>query len=68
MAQQQKHVKKVDTNNKGVDESKDKKPKQKSEKEKKNDKDLEKLLDEIDDLIKEQGEDFVKNYVQRGGE
>ena len=29
---------------------------------------LDKLLDEIDDLLEENAEEFVKSYVQRGGE
>lgn len=30
--------------------------------------DIDKLLDEIDDILEENAEDFVKSYVQRGGE
>jgi ubiquitin-like protein Pup len=30
--------------------------------------DLDKLLDEIDDVLEENAEEFVKNYVQKGGE
>ena len=30
--------------------------------------DLDKLLDEIDGLLEENAEEFVKSYVQRGGE
>jgi len=30
--------------------------------------DIDKLLDEIDDILEENAEEFVKNYVQRGGE
>jgi ubiquitin-like protein Pup len=30
--------------------------------------DLDKLLDEIDDILEENAEEFVKSYVQRGGE
>ncbi len=30
--------------------------------------DLDKLLDEIDDLLEENAEEFVKNYIQKGGE
>ena len=30
--------------------------------------DLDKLLDEIDEILEENAEEFVKNYVQRGGE
>jgi len=29
---------------------------------------LDKLLDEIDDILEENAEEFVKSYVQRGGE
>jgi prokaryotic ubiquitin-like protein Pup len=30
--------------------------------------DLDNLLDEIDDILEENAEEFVKSYVQRGGE
>lgn len=30
--------------------------------------DLDRLLDEIDDVLEENAEEFVKGYVQRGGE
>ena len=30
--------------------------------------DLDSLLDEIDDVLEENAEDFVRNYVQKGGE
>jgi prokaryotic ubiquitin-like protein Pup len=30
--------------------------------------DIDKLLDEIDDILEENAEEFVKSYVQRGGE
>jgi len=30
--------------------------------------DAEKILDEIDAVLEENAEEFVKNYVQRGGE
>ncbi len=30
--------------------------------------DLDKLMDEIDDVLEENAEEFVKNYVQKGGE
>ena len=29
---------------------------------------LDKVLDEIDDILEENAEEFVKSYVQRGGE
>jgi ubiquitin-like protein Pup len=29
---------------------------------------LDKILDEIDDVLEENAEEFVKSYVQRGGE
>lgn len=29
---------------------------------------LDELLDEIDDVLEENAEDFVRNYVQKGGE
>lgn len=31
-------------------------------------KDLNDLIDEIDEVLEENAEEFVKNYVQRGGE
>lgn len=30
--------------------------------------DLDSLMDEIDEVLEENAEEFVKNYVQRGGE
>lgn len=30
--------------------------------------DLDKLLDEIDEILEENAEEFVKSYVQRGGQ
>lgn len=30
--------------------------------------DLDKIIDEIDEVLEENAEEFVKNYVQRGGE
>ena len=30
--------------------------------------DVDSLLDEIDDILEENAEDFVKSYVQKGGE
>lgn len=30
--------------------------------------DLDKLLDEVDDILEENAEEFVRSYVQRGGE
>jgi ubiquitin-like protein Pup len=30
--------------------------------------DLDALIDEIDEVLEENAEEFVKNYVQRGGE
>lgn len=35
---------------------------------KKSPEDLDKLLDEIDEILEENAEEFVKSYVQRGGE
>ncbi|HLB02487.1 MAG TPA: ubiquitin-like protein Pup [Nitrospiria bacterium] len=29
---------------------------------------IDKLLDEIDDVLEENAEEFVKNYVQKGGQ
>lgn len=31
-------------------------------------KDLDELMDEIDEVLEENAEEFVKSYVQRGGE
>ena len=39
-----------------------------AEKGKKIKEDIDKLLDEIDDILEENAEEFVKSYVQRGGE
>ncbi len=30
--------------------------------------DIDRLVDEIDDVLEENAEEFVKNYVQKGGE
>jgi len=30
--------------------------------------DMDKLIDEIDDVLEENAEEFIKNYVQKGGE
>ncbi|HEY5599580.1 MAG TPA: ubiquitin-like protein Pup [Candidatus Manganitrophaceae bacterium] len=38
------------------------------EKGKKLKEDLDTLMDEIDDVLEENAEEFVKNYVQKGGE
>lgn len=35
---------------------------------KKTKEDMDKILDEIDDILEENAEEFVRNYVQRGGE
>jgi ubiquitin-like protein Pup len=29
---------------------------------------MDKLVDEIDDVLEENAEEFIKNYVQKGGE
>ena len=39
-----------------------------TEKGKKLEKDMDELIDEIDEVLEENAEEFVKNYVQRGGE
>jgi ubiquitin-like protein Pup len=39
-----------------------------TEKGKKIKEDLDKLMDEIDDVLEKNAEEFVKNYVQKGGE
>jgi len=38
------------------------------EKGKKIKEDLDKVMDEIDDVLEENAEEFVKNYIQKGGE
>lgn len=38
------------------------------EKGKKMKENIDKLLDEIDEVLEENAEEFVKNYVQKGGE
>jgi ubiquitin-like protein Pup len=38
------------------------------EKGKKIKEDLDKLMEKIDDVLEENAEEFVKNYVQKGGE
>jgi ubiquitin-like protein Pup len=38
------------------------------EKGKKLKEDMDKLMDDIDDVLEENAEEFVKSYVQRGGE
>lgn len=49
-------IKKVET--KPVDKEKLKKIKD----------DIDKLIDEIDDILEENSEEFIKSYVQKGGE
>ncbi|MBI2466443.1 MAG: ubiquitin-like protein Pup [Candidatus Rokubacteria bacterium] len=39
-----------------------------SKKGKKIKEELDRILDEIDDILEENAEEFVKSYVQRGGE
>jgi ubiquitin-like protein Pup len=39
-----------------------------AEKGKKLKEDMDRLVDEIDDVLEENAEEFVKSYVQRGGE
>jgi ubiquitin-like protein Pup len=39
-----------------------------SEKGKKLKEEMDRLVDEIDDVLEENAEDFVRSYVQRGGE
>jgi ubiquitin-like protein Pup len=41
---------------------------EKSEKGEKIKAELDELLDEIDEVLEENAEDFVRNYVQKGGE
>jgi len=39
-----------------------------SEKGKKLKEDMDEIVDEIDEVLEENAEEFVKNYIQRGGE
>jgi len=50
------------------DTTKPVKPKDLSATKEKTEGDLDELLDEIDELLEENAEEFVKNYVQRGGQ
>ncbi|MCA1839847.1 MAG: ubiquitin-like protein Pup [Actinomycetota bacterium] len=36
--------------------------------EKKNTEDIDKLIDEIDEVLEENAEEFVRSYVQKGGQ
>jgi ubiquitin-like protein Pup len=38
------------------------------EKGKKTEEELDALMDEIDDVLEENAEEFIKNYVQKGGQ
>ena len=40
----------------------------KSRESRRQDHDIESILDEIDDVLEANAEDFVRNYVQKGGE
>ena len=40
----------------------------KSRESQRQDHDIESILDEIDDVLEANAEDFVRNYVQKGGE
>lgn len=40
----------------------------KSRESRRQDDDIESILDEIDDVLEANAEDFVRNYVQKGGE
>lgn len=63
----EKHVEKSKpTSSQGADASQRKKAV--SEKGEKIKKDLDKIMDEIDDVLEENAEEFIKSYVQRGGE
>jgi ubiquitin-like protein Pup len=62
MAQKQKTAEKTETEEKAP-ESKDIKSKGEDIKE-----ELDELVDEIDEVLEENAAEFVKNYVQRGGE
>ncbi|GAK61354.1 hypothetical protein U27_01254 [Candidatus Vecturithrix granuli] len=66
-----------DVNEKQVEKSKPSTPQQAtsphrkskvSEQGEKIKKDLDKIMDEIDDVLEENAEEFIKSYVQRGGE
>lgn len=62
---EQKQVRKVD---KGGPKEKVKSKPVDQEKAKKLKEDMDKLLDEIDEVLEENSEDFVKSYIQKGGE
>ena len=62
---EQQRIKKGDTSKREEEKSTTSSVKEKGESLKE---DLDKLLDEIDEVLEENAEEFVKNYVQRGGE
>ncbi|MGH7319918.1 MAG: ubiquitin-like protein Pup [Candidatus Rokuibacteriota bacterium] len=66
MAEQQK--KKVERPKGPPDGDEEKASPELAKKGKKIKEDLDKVLDEIDDILEENAEEFVKSYVQRGGE
>lgn len=66
-----------DANEKQVEKSKpsspqtansSKRPSKAAEQGEKIKKDLDKIMDEIDEVLEENAEEFIKSYVQRGGE
>jgi len=68
MAEQKKKVKKPKETPEQKGQEEVKPNPEVAEKGKKIKEDLDKLLDEIDDILEENAEEFVKSYVQRGGE
>lgn len=67
MAQDQKKIKKTDDKTEQTQKGADSQLKKKKVDEKPK-ADLDKLIDEIDDVLEENAEEFVQNYVQRGGQ
>jgi ubiquitin-like protein Pup len=65
MAKEQKRITKHTPSSEGKDEKINPEVVKKGKKIKE---DLDNLLDEIDEVLEENAEEFVKNYVQRGGE
>lgn len=63
----EKHVEKSKPSSSQTNEASQRK-KAVTEKGEKIKKDLDKIMDEIDDVLEENAEEFIKSYVQRGGE
>ena len=59
--EEQKRAKRKPSEDEEIDETPPKK-------EAKNTEDIDKLIDEIDEVLEENAEEFVRSYVQKGGE